>query len=93
MKIETRSYVLGVHKYVEVGKEYYFGELWDGRNEGSELLESGSVWIGNAEYDMPVVAAFNILEVAGESDISKIDLYALDDCEISEAKVVVTDIY
>ena len=41
--MKTLSYVMGIEEKIEVGKEYYFGQLWDGSGDGEELLESGTV--------------------------------------------------
>lgn len=43
MKLNTLSYVLGAENTIEAGKEYYFGQLWDGNGDGEELLESGAI--------------------------------------------------
>lgn len=43
MKLNTLSYVLGAEDTIETGKEYYFGQLWDGNGDGEELLESGAI--------------------------------------------------
>lgn len=45
----------------------------------TEIFESGSVWIGNDENDMPVVAAFDVIEENKDN--------------IIESFVKVTDIY
>lgn len=41
--MKTLSYVYGTEEEIEIGKKYYFGELWDGNGDGDDLLESGSV--------------------------------------------------
>jgi hypothetical protein len=43
MKLNTLSYVLGAENTIEAGREYYFGQLWDGNGDGEELLESGAI--------------------------------------------------
>lgn len=43
MKLNTLSYILGTEDTIETGKEYYFGQLWDGDGDGEELLESGAI--------------------------------------------------
>lgn len=43
MKLNTLSYVLGTEDTIETGKEYFFGQLWDGNGDGEELLESGAI--------------------------------------------------
>ena len=58
--MKTLSYVLGEEKEIEIGQEYYFGQLWDGENgEAHELLESGAV-----SPDEENVLAFEIVEKA-----------------------------
>lgn len=54
---ETLSYVLGQDGEIQIGQEYYFGQLWDGEGDGEELLESGAVSPDNEN-----VVAFEILE-------------------------------
>ena len=56
-KAETLSYVLGQDGEIQIGQEYYFGQLWDGEGDGEELLESGAVSPDNQK-----VVAFEILE-------------------------------
>lgn len=62
MKLNTLSYVLGAENTIEAGKEYYFGQLWDGNGDGEELLESGAIAVyqDGEEY----VVDFEILESA-----------------------------
>ena len=36
MKLNTLSYILGTEDTIETGKEYYFGQLWDGNGDGEE---------------------------------------------------------
>lgn len=43
MKLNALSYVLGAENTIEAGKEYYFGQLWDGNGDGEELLDSGAI--------------------------------------------------
>lgn len=58
MKLNTLSYILGTEDTIEVGKEYFFGQLWD----GEELLESGAIAVyqDGEEY----IVDFEILESA-----------------------------
>lgn len=46
----------------EAGKEYFFGQLWDGNGDGEELLESGAIAVyqNGEEY----IVDFEILEAA-----------------------------
>lgn len=61
MELNTLSYVLGVENTIEAGKEYYFGQLWDGDGDGEELLESGAIAVyQDGEY----IVDFEILEAA-----------------------------
>lgn len=59
--MKTLSYVLGQEREIEVGQEYYFGQLWDGEGDGEELLESGDV-----SPDEENVVAFEIVENADD---------------------------
>jgi hypothetical protein len=62
MELNTLSYVLGAEDTIEAGKEYYFGQLWDGNGDGEELLESGAIAVyqDGEEY----IVDFEILESA-----------------------------
>ena len=62
MKLNTLSYVLGTEDTIDTGREYYFGQLWDGRDgDGEELLESEAIAVyQDGEY----IVDFEILEVA-----------------------------
>ena len=53
----TLSFNYAQEEKIEIGKEYYFGQLWDGEGDGEELLQSGSVSPDNEN-----VVAFEILE-------------------------------
>lgn len=56
--MKALSYVLGQEREIEVGQEYYFGQLWDGENgDAEELLESGAV-----SPDEENVVAFKVIE-------------------------------
>ena len=55
--MKTLSYILGKIEEIEIDKEYYFGQLWDGEGDGEELLESGTV-----SPDNESVVDFEILE-------------------------------
>ena len=57
--MKTLSYVLGQEREIEIGQEYYFGQLWDGEGDGEELMESGAV-----SPDEENVVAFEIVEKA-----------------------------
>lgn len=62
MKLNTLSYILGTEDTIEAGKEYYFGQLWDGGGDGEELLESGAIAVyqDGEEY----IVDFEIMEAA-----------------------------
>ena len=59
--MKTLSYVLGQEREIEIGQEYYFGQLWDGEGDGEELLESGAI-----SPDEENVVAFEIVENADD---------------------------
>ena len=59
--MKTLSYVLGEERKIEIGQEYYFGQLWDGNGDGDELLESGAV-----SPDGENVIAFDVIENADD---------------------------
>lgn len=62
MELNTLSYILGIYDTIEAGKEYYFGQLWDGDGDGEELLKSGTIAVyqDGEEY----IVDFEILESA-----------------------------
>lgn len=62
MKLNTLSYVLGDNDTIEAGKEYFFGQLWDGNGDGEELIESGAIAVyqDGEEY----IVDFEVLESA-----------------------------
>ena len=62
IKLNTLSYVYGQNDTIEVGEEYYFGQLWDGDGDGEELIESEAIAIyqDGEEY----IVDFEILESA-----------------------------
>lgn len=60
-KINTLSYILG-EDTIEAGREYYFGQLWDGNGDGVELLESGAIAV--YQDDEEYIVDFEILEAA-----------------------------
>ena len=59
--MKTLSYVLGTEREIEIGQECYFGQLWDGKGDGEELLESGAV-----SPDEENVIAFEVIENADD---------------------------
>lgn len=74
MKVmKTLSYILGKIEEIEIDKEYYFGQLWDGEGDEEELLESGTV-----SPDEENVIAFEIIENADnplETLVKVTDIY------------------
>jgi hypothetical protein len=64
IKLNTLSYVYGQNDTMEVGEEYYFGQLWDGNGDEEELLESGAIAVyqDGEEY----IVDFEILEPADD---------------------------
>lgn len=57
--MKTLSYVLGQEREIEIGQEYYFGQLWDGEGDGEELMESGAI-----SPDNESTVAFEVAEKA-----------------------------
>lgn len=55
--MNTLSYIRGSEEEIEIGGEYYFGQLWDGTGDGEELLESGAI-----EVEEDLVVVFEIIE-------------------------------
>lgn len=76
MKLNTLSYALGTEDTIETGREYYFGQLWDGNGDGEELLESGAIAVyqDGEEY----VVDFEILEAAEDILQSRVKVTGVD---------------
>lgn len=76
MKLNTLSYVLGAENTIEAGKEYYFGQLWDGNGDGEELLESGAIAVyqDGEEY----IVDFEILESAEDILQTRVKVIGID---------------
>ena len=51
----TISYVYGEKEEIELGKTYYFGEIWDGMGDGEELLKSGTISLDDVLIDFEVI--------------------------------------
>lgn len=51
MKLRTESYIKSREslEFIEIDREYYFGELCDGDGDINELLESGSIAVYEQE--------------------------------------------
>ena len=62
IKLNTSSYVYGQNDTIEVGEEYYFGQLWDGDGDGEELIESEAIAIYQDGEEQ--IVDFEILESA-----------------------------
>lgn len=62
--MNTLPYVCGIDQKIKLGAELYFGQLWDGNGDSEELLDSGSICLGEDENQMPVIVAF---EIVGEA--------------------------
>lgn len=60
MKLNTLSYILGAEDTIEAGREYYFGQLWDGNGDGEELLDSGAIAVYQDGEEL--IVDFEILE-------------------------------
>lgn len=60
IKLNTLSYVYGQNDTIEVGEEYYFGQLWDGNGDGEELLESEAIAVYQDGEEL--IVDFEILE-------------------------------
>lgn len=84
--MKTLSYILGTEEDIEVGKELYFGQLWDGDGNGVDLLESGAISYYDSETEEEYVIDF---EISGERGG---DLESLEDEEILEILVRITSI-
>ena len=67
-------YILGSsEEKIIINGEYYFGQLWDGKGDGEELLESGAI-SPNGEN----VVAFEVVKKADdilETVIKVTDMY------------------
>lgn len=76
IKLNTLSYVYGQNDTIEVGEEYYFGQLWDGNGDGEELLESGAIAVyqDGEEY----IVDFEILESAEDILQTRVKVIGID---------------
>ena len=80
--METLSYLRGREREIEIGEEYYLGQLWDGSGDAEDIIEEdgkGSDWVENDEDGMPMIVEFTYEE--------------LDPEELMDTVVTVTDIY
>ena len=62
---------------IKIGMEIRFAELWDGNGNGEELLESGTICIGEDEDDMPVIVRFRVINQTSTLDttVKVVDIY------------------
>ena len=76
MKLNTLSYILGTENTIEAGKEYFFGQLWDGNGDGEELIESGAIAVyqDGEEY----IVDFEILETAEDILQTRVKVIGID---------------
>ena len=51
----TICYDYGEKEDIELGKIYYFGEIWDGIGDGEELLKRGTISIDDVLVDFEVI--------------------------------------
>ena len=80
--METLSYLRGREREIEIGEEYYLGQLWDGSGDVEDIIEEdgqGCVWVGDDEDGKPVIVGFTYEE--------------LDPEELMDTVVTVTDIF
>lgn len=80
--METLSYLRGKEREIEIGEEYYLGQLWDGSGDVEDIIEEdgeGSVCVVNDEDGMPMIVGFTYEE--------------LDPEELMDTVVTVTDIF
>lgn len=76
MKLNTLSYVLGAENTIEAGKEYYFGQLWDGNGDGEELIESGAIAVYQDGEEF--IVDFEILESAEDILQTRVKVTGID---------------
>lgn len=76
MKLNTLAYILGTEDTIETGKEYFFGQLWDGNGDGEELLESGAIAVyqDGEEY----IVDFEALESAEDILQARVKVTGID---------------
>lgn len=59
--INTLDYILGTEDTVETGKEYYFGELYNGCDE-EEIIDSGCVAMWDEGIEEERIVYFEIID-------------------------------
>lgn len=76
MKLNTLSYVLGTEYAIEAGKEYFFGQLWDGNGDGEELIESGAIAVYQDGKEF--IVDFEIMESAEDILQTRVKVTGID---------------
>lgn len=76
MELNTLSYVLGAENTIETGKEYFFGQLWDGNGDGEELIESGAIAVYQDGEEF--IVDFEILESAEDVLQTRVKVIGID---------------
>lgn len=57
----TEGYKYLSKEEIKIGEEYYFGQLWDERGDGEELLESGCIAMYDQEIRDWLVVDFDVI--------------------------------
>lgn len=73
--MRTVSYLMGKEREIEIGEEYYLGQLWDGSGDIEDIIDGnreGSVWIGDDEDGMPVIVAFTYDKLDNEEPMDTV---------------------
>lgn len=60
--LKTESYAGGIKEVVKAGEIYYFGQLWSGNGNGTELLESGAIAMVD-EGGKEIIVRFAVIEM------------------------------
>lgn len=76
MKLNTLSYILGTEDKIETGKEYFFGQLWDGNGDGEELIESGAIAVYQDGEEH--IVDFEIMEAAEDILQARVKVIGID---------------
>lgn len=74
--VKTESYILGSKNYVEVGEEYYLGQLVDGSEDLESILDSETVAM-YTEDGKQVVVDFKVIN-KNEDDLLKTEVKVTD---------------
>lgn len=67
--MKTFSYVLGNKREIEIGNTYYFGEIWNGKYGGKQLLKSGCICI---DEKTATIVDFTVIERNSEDILKSI---------------------